>query len=192
MNIGLCKILSRSSARKCIYIYTSLTGGQPNFARCLAVSWAGRLFSGALVRCKIHFTSKSCVRLYWQRYCMALQQRASAKLCGIVQGMELRNFCRGRHLYSAGRPSRWATTHILVSYILDSHIWGTFDQIIPDHAWRKLLSFQMVAAATLNSNNSHISGTIWDIKRNFACKLKWLCWVSWNDEQRQLPKPQKL
>ena len=25
--------------------------------------------------CKIHFTSKSCVLLYWQRYCPALQQR---------------------------------------------------------------------------------------------------------------------
>ena len=34
---------------------------------------------------------------------------SSAKLCGEVQGMELRNyFRRGRHLYSDGRPSRWA------------------------------------------------------------------------------------
>ena len=31
---------------------------------------------------------------------------ASAKLCGVLQEMELRNFRRGRHLYSAGRPSR--------------------------------------------------------------------------------------
>jgi len=31
-----------------------------------------------------------------------------------IQGMELRNFRRGRHLYSAGRPSRWASAHILV------------------------------------------------------------------------------
>ena len=36
-------------------------------------------------RCKIHFTSKSCVLLYWHRYCMALQQWASAKLCGVEQ-----------------------------------------------------------------------------------------------------------
>jgi len=63
-------------------------------------------------RCKIHFMSKSCVLVYWQRYCSALQRRALAKLCGVVQGMELRNFRRGRHLYSAGRPSRWALTHI--------------------------------------------------------------------------------
>jgi len=26
---------------------------------------------------KIHFASKSCVILYWQRYCTALQQRCS-------------------------------------------------------------------------------------------------------------------
>ena len=38
----------------------------------------------------------------------------SAKHCGVVQGMELRNFRRGRHLYLAGRPLRWASAHILV------------------------------------------------------------------------------
>ena len=52
------------------------------------------------VQCSI--TSKSCVLLNWQSYCTTLQQRGSAKLCGVVQGMELRNFHRGRHLYSAG------------------------------------------------------------------------------------------
>ena len=31
-------------------------------------------------RCKVHFASKSCLLLYWQRYCAALHQRASAKL----------------------------------------------------------------------------------------------------------------
>jgi len=115
---------------------TSLTGRQPNFARCSAVSWAATLYnyiyiytlSGALspwrkfARCKIHFTSKSCVLLYWQHYCTALQQQALAKLCGVVQGMELRNFRRGRHIYSAGRPSRWASAHIS-SYAI---IFGSF------------------------------------------------------------------
>ena len=61
-----------------------------------------------LARCKIHFTSKCCVLLYWQRYCTALQQRALAKHCDVVQGMELRNFRRGRHLHLAVRSSRWA------------------------------------------------------------------------------------
>jgi len=50
-------------------------------------------------------------------YCTALQQRASAKHCGVIQGMELRNFRRGRHLYLAGRPSRWASTHIVVAQV---------------------------------------------------------------------------
>ena len=69
----------------------SLTRGQPNFKQCLAVSWAGALyihFPGLLprrnfARCKIHFTSKSCILLYWRHYGTALQQRASAKLCGV-------------------------------------------------------------------------------------------------------------
>jgi len=111
---------------------TSLTGGQPNFAQCLAVSWAGTLYirlQGLLpltefcpvTRCNIHFTSKSCVLLQWQHYCMALQPQASAKLCGVVQGMELRNFRRGCHLYSAGWPSRWALAHILVT---DGVVWS--------------------------------------------------------------------
>jgi len=60
----------------------------------------------------------TCLFLYWQRYCTVLQQRASAKLCGLVglQGMELRHFRRGCHLCSSGRPSRWASAHILVAY----------------------------------------------------------------------------
>ena len=33
--------------------------------------------------------------------------------------MELRNFRRARQLYSAGRPSRWASAHILV--IISTH-----------------------------------------------------------------------
>jgi len=73
--------------------------------------------------CKIHFTSKSCVLLYWQRYCTALQQPASAKLCSVVQGMELRNFRKGRHLYSAGRPSCWASAHIVDACSLPGTNW---------------------------------------------------------------------
>ena len=69
--------------------------------------------------CKIHFASKSCVLLYWQRYCTALKQWASVRLCGVVQGMELRNFRRVCHLCSAGRPSRWASTRVLVCFLLN-------------------------------------------------------------------------
>jgi len=41
----------------------------------------------------------------WQPYCTALQYWALATLCGVEQRA---------HLYSAGRPSRWALAHILV------------------------------------------------------------------------------
>jgi len=69
---------------------------------------------GILPGAKFTLRPKSCVVLYWQRHCMTLQQWTSAKHCGVVQGMELRSFCRGWHLYSAGWPSRWASAHILV------------------------------------------------------------------------------
>jgi len=61
---------------------------------------------------------KSCILLYWQLYCAKLEQRPSARLCGVVQGMELRNFRRGRYLYSAGRLSCLASAHILVVTVI--------------------------------------------------------------------------
>jgi len=94
-------------------------------ARCLAVSWASTLyvhFRGLLPRSGMFSRAKFTLRpslarvlLYWQRYCTALKQWASAKLCGVVQEMELRNFRRQRHLYSVGRPSRWESAHTLVT-----------------------------------------------------------------------------
>jgi len=47
----------------------------------------------------------------------------SAQLCGFVQGMELRNFHSGRYLYSAGRPSRWASADILVLSLFFQKCW---------------------------------------------------------------------
>jgi len=113
-----------------------ITGGQPNLARRLSVSWAGTLFihfrellppDGILPGAKFTLCPKSCVLLYWQRYCTALEQPASAKICGVLQGMELRNFRRGRHLYSTGRPSRWASAHILVAFERNSQ-WKFFSK----------------------------------------------------------------
>ena len=115
----------RVSRLRFVTAVTSLTGGQPYFARCLAVPWTATLYIHFGGSCpltefcpvQIHFsdfTSKSWVLIYWQRYCTALQQLASAKLCDVVQVTELPNFSRRRHLYSAGRPSRWASAHILV------------------------------------------------------------------------------
>jgi len=77
---------------------TSLNGRQPNFARCLAVSWSGTrhihfLFGGS----RPGTAFKSCAFLFWQRYCTALQQRASAKLFGV----EHRAPPRGLYIRSA-------------------------------------------------------------------------------------------
>jgi len=83
--------LQRVSRLGSVTAAASLNGSQPNFARCLAVSWVGTrhyTFSGVLAplrnfaRCKIQFAFKSCAVVFW-RYCMALQQRASANLCGV-------------------------------------------------------------------------------------------------------------
>jgi len=52
---------------------TSLNGSQPNFARCLAVSWAATLymhFEGFLPPNGILPDAKfTCIVLYWQHYC---------------------------------------------------------------------------------------------------------------------------
>jgi len=48
--------------------------------------------------------STSCAS--WQRYCMALYSSGHQPNVAALN--------RGRHLYSAGRPSRWALAHILV------------------------------------------------------------------------------
>jgi len=78
--------------------------------------WPRGVLAPDRILCGAKFTLclKSCVLLYWQRYCTARQQRAWAKLCGVVQGMELWNCHRRRHLYSAEQPSCWALAHILV------------------------------------------------------------------------------
>jgi len=57
---------------------------------------------GILPRAK--FTLRPIKVLHSRILAAALQQRASAKLCGVVQGMELLNICMQRgNLYSAGR-----------------------------------------------------------------------------------------
>ena len=46
-------------------------------------------------KCIIHFASRSCVLLFWQHYCVALEQWASAKLCDVVQGINYETFALG-------------------------------------------------------------------------------------------------
>ena len=122
---------------------TSLTGHQSNFARCLAVSCARTLyihFRG--LSCPLtefrHVQNSLCVQVLRSPILAALLHgspaEGSAKLCGVVQGTELRNFHRGRPLYSAGRPSRWASAHILVEFIFFLHKF----HIDIDFVWHKI------------------------------------------------------
>ena len=80
-------------------------------------------FSGALAPLTefCHVQNSLCIQVLRSsilaaslRAVLGTEQRTSAKLCGVVQGMELGNFRRGRHLYSPGRPPRLASADILV------------------------------------------------------------------------------
>jgi len=91
-----------------------LNESQPNFARCLAVSWAGTLythFRGFLPRNGI-LTGAT----FTLRPSLALSYFGSVTARHSSSGRQP-NFAalnRGCYLYSAGRPSRWALAHILV------------------------------------------------------------------------------
>jgi len=97
---------------------TSLIGGQPNFARCLTVSWADTSYihfwgscppDGISPRKKFTLRPNLAFLLYWQRYCTALQQRSQPNFVALS---------RGRHLYSAGRPCTLGTgPHSSYTYV---------------------------------------------------------------------------
>jgi len=88
----------------------------------LAVSWAATLcihFGGSCPLTEFRHVQNSLrVQVLRSPILAALLHCSPTKVCGVVQGMELWNFRRGRHLYSAGRPSRWASAHILVLTVL--------------------------------------------------------------------------
>ena len=106
----------------------SFTGGQPHFCTMFGplLGWYINIdFRQLLSLAEFRHVQKSlCVQVLRSPILAALLQGTpavvSAKLCGVVQGMELRNFRRRRHLYSAGRPSRWASAHILVLNLIKS------------------------------------------------------------------------
>jgi len=106
---------------------TSLNGGQPNFSRCLAVSCADILY--------IHFWELLPLTEFYQlqnslcvqvlRYPILTALLHGTRAVGVSQSLRrgtrngITNFRRRRRLYSAGRPSRWASAYILVCS--DSH-----------------------------------------------------------------------
>jgi len=99
-----------------------LNKGQPNFARCLAVSYTVYyicIFGGSCPLTEFcQLKNSLCAQLLRSPKLAPLlhstRALSSAKVYSVVQRMELRNFHRGRHLYLVGRPLHWASAHILV------------------------------------------------------------------------------
>jgi len=95
---------------------TSLSGSQPNFAQCLAISWAGTLyihFPGLLPRNGILPGAKFTLR---PRLAFSYIGSVTARHSSSRREPKFAALSRGCHLYSAGRPSRWALSHILVVF----------------------------------------------------------------------------
>jgi len=57
----------------------------PRATEIVPLSVGGSCLWRNFATCKIRFASKSCILLYWHRYCMAYDQCAWAKLCGVKQ-----------------------------------------------------------------------------------------------------------
>jgi len=99
---------------------TSLNGGHqtlhdvwpsPGLVHCVYI------FRGSCAIMEFYHVQNSlCVQVLRSPILAALGVRES--LWHRIHGMELPNFCRGRHLYSAGWPSRWTSAHILVSLVM--------------------------------------------------------------------------
>jgi len=126
-SLGHTSKFQRVSRLAFVTAATPLTGGQPSFARCLAVTWA--FFRGLLPPPLTEFCpvrNSLYVQVFRSPILAALLHGTPAasvsqtlRRC-TVQRMELRTFRRGRHLYSAGRPSRWASAHIYTFFFLST------------------------------------------------------------------------
>ena len=90
----------------------SLTRGQPNFARCLAISWVATLY--------IHF--RGLLPPPWRNFAWCKIHFSPSLEFSYIGSVTARHSSSRRQLYSAGRPSRWALAHILVIYVLFSSV----------------------------------------------------------------------
>jgi len=97
---------------------TSLNRSEPNFVRCLAVSCNGTLyihFRGLLPREGILPGAKFTLR---PSLALSYISSVTARYSSSKRQPNFAALTRRRHLYSAGRPSRWASAHILVVPVL--------------------------------------------------------------------------
>ena len=98
--------------------------------------FGGSCPQGNFARCKIHFAFKSCVLLYLQHYCTALEQWASAKLWRVQQRVRP-IFSRAAIMLGIGPQ-----THILVCTVNAAHCFNKL--LIWYYLWlsRNQFSFQ--------------------------------------------------
>jgi len=117
-SLGHPSKFQRVSRLSSVTAATSLNRSQPNFAWCLAVSWAGTLH--------VHFWGEGILpgaKFTLHPPSLALSYFGSVTAWHLSSGCKP-NFVAlstGRHLYSAGRPSRWALAHIIVFYCFAHH-----------------------------------------------------------------------
>jgi len=121
---------------------TSLNGSESNVARCLGVTWAGRLY--------IHFLLRNRILQVQNSLCVlqVLHSPIGSITARHLSTEHEQNFAalsRGRHLYSAGRPSRWALAHILVMSI-------TVTPIKPETATEVLFHVMYVSTYTTTAD----------------------------------------
>jgi len=118
-SISASRLLPSTQIITIYYYYsapTSLNGGQPHFARCLAVSWAGTRyihFQGLLPPNRILPCAKFTFRpsLAFSYICSITAWHSSI---GRGRQPNFAVFSRWHHLYSSGQPSCCALDHILV------------------------------------------------------------------------------
>jgi len=79
----------------------------------------------------------------WQRYCTASSSGCQPNFAALN---------RGRHVYSAGRPSRWALAHISSIYFLLSIIWFSINCWTDNKFFRSYVYLSCIA-----SELSHVS-----------------------------------
>ena len=97
-------------------------------------------------RCKIHFASQvlRSPTVYGQRYCTTLEQRASTKICGVLDRNGITELSqRAPPIFGRGR-SRWASAHILVACVSRVR-----EVVINNDAFSKRIVSAAAVAATI-------------------------------------------
>jgi len=114
---------------------TSLNESQPNFAWCLAVSWAAAPYTYTYIHFRGHMPPNRILRgakftlrpshAFFHIGTVTVHGTQAAKLCGMVIGMELWNFHIWHQLH--GRAAiTWASAHFSSILFLNTKFLGNY------------------------------------------------------------------